>query len=111
MNNYNPTVPKSQDENLRLGPYQQAREYYTCNHDETAIRYKVYSNGTRHFFEQCLNCGHAIGSAIAHKDIGNIDDIPQWDEHTENAYQFLIDEMAQPFAARKRSTARSFLCS
>jgi len=93
MSNNTSHPPKSQDENLRLSPYQQANEYYACDHTETVTRYKVYANGTRHYFEQCLNCGRSVGSAIPHKDVVDIDNVLPWDSQLENAYQFLIDEM------------------
>jgi hypothetical protein len=101
MSNNTSHTPKSQDENLRLSPYQQARECYACDHTETAIRYKVYANGTRHYFEQCLNCGRSVGSAIPHKDVVDIDNVPPWDNQLENAYQFLIDEMVNQLQLEK----------
>lgn len=82
-----------QNNNLRLSPYQQALEHYACDHAVTECRYKTYANGTHHFFEQCLNCGQSVGSAIAHKNIADIENIAPWDSQLENAYQFLIDEM------------------
>lgn len=76
-----------------LSPYQQARQFYDCNHEVTELRYKVYSNKTRHYFKQCLTCGELVGSAIAHKDIQNIESVNPWDEGLRNGYRFLIDEM------------------
>jgi len=51
-----------------------------CPHIESEVRYKVYSNGTKHYFNQCVSCGVSISSAIPHANIKDIDNIPKWDE-------------------------------
>lgn len=91
-------VPKS--------PYEQAREYYACQHEKAEIRFKVYKNDSHHYFEQCLNCGEAVGSAIPHKEIDAIDDTPPWDERLQLGYRFAIDEMANKIRAEQQQTWR-----
>ena len=75
-----------------MTPYEQAKNYYACNHETTETRYKVYSNGTKHYFAQCLKCGRQVGTAISHKDVSEY--VQEWDKGLETGYQFLIDTLA-----------------
>jgi 5-methylcytosine-specific restriction endonuclease McrA len=97
-------TPFDKKRNSELTPYQAAREHYRCDHADytrTEVRYKTYSNGTKHYFKQCLNCGAAVGSAIAHNLINHRISPNPWDERLENAYQFLIDEMQNKMQAER----------
>lgn len=84
-----------------LTPYEEARAFFRCIHEKTQIRYKVYSNGTQHYFEQCLNCGCQVGTAIPHKNIPSDNVIVRWDEGLEAGHQFQIDEMANQIRAER----------
>lgn len=77
-----------------MTPYEQAKAFYHCDHESNEIRYKIYTNGTKHYFSQCLTCGGALTTAIPHRNIKNIDNCVEWDQGLENGYRFLIDEMA-----------------
>jgi len=33
-----------------------------CNHEKTIIRRRVFTDGSSHFAEQCLNCGSKVGN-------------------------------------------------
>lgn len=67
--------------------WDQVEQEFACSHVKCEIRYQVYSNGTRHYFKQCLECGQQVGSAIAHDRILQKDQIKPFDEGLEQEYQ------------------------
>jgi len=35
-----------------------------CSHEQTEVRYKTFSNGTRHLCTQCMTCGKMPGGTV-----------------------------------------------
>lgn len=66
--------------------YERVMDRFQCDHEESEIRFKVYSNNTKHYFEQCNDCGSQLGAAIKHADIEDIDNVPEWNKDTEQHY-------------------------
>jgi len=75
-----------------------------CEHSRTELRERTYSNGSKHYVEQCLRCGHALRSyakdspeSQAARTNGGI---PQYDEFLQ-----LIFERSQQQAALEQREA------
>lgn len=71
-------------------PWKIAQQEFECSHDSTEIRYQVTSNGVRQYYEQCLDCGCRIGTAIGHDKIKDPDAIVQFDEVLKDNYDYQI---------------------
>lgn len=64
---------------------------YHCDHTETELRRRTYSNGTVHFAVQCLRCGtqlrnYASTSQEVHKAYARRGQIPDFDENLREEF-------------------------
>lgn len=92
---------KQEDVEKVKSPWEQAKEYYECSHEQTEICYKTYKNGSIHYFNQCLVCGEAIGTAIPHDQVNDKEIVKPWDDRLLTAYRFAVDEMANQLRAER----------
>jgi hypothetical protein len=56
---------------------------YVCAHEQTEVRKKLNAGGQWMLRKQCVACGRAASSNLAHSTVPAIDACPHWDEVLE----------------------------
>lgn len=68
---------------------------YDCQHPKIELRKRTFSNGSIHYLNQCLKCGHPVGEAISKWKIKDINKINDFDEELLKYWDKLINNLFQ----------------
>jgi len=84
----------------RLENIQKQINSLECTHPKKEVRYKLASNNSKMWKEQCIRCGETFGEWIPHKDITNPDERREIDDNLRNIYSQTCFELRKALQDR-----------
>ena len=57
-----------------------------CQHEQTVVRYRMFSNNTKHLAVQCLVCGSRVGRNWLPQEGVDLSQVQPWDDQLEQQW-------------------------